>query len=316
MKDSSEPLTVGLMVENLYKHDITKYERAIEIVEKELRNFFEDIYADYIHYIKSRIKSKDNLLEKIAKKGYNSKNFLDKIDDIAGVRVVCHNESDVEKVITFIKGHFPIVKDEKIDNREDCYKARHIVIEIAVVVAGYSELAKVEIQIRTLAQDLFATLSHRDMYKLPAKLPESWTHKMKTLGEKLQEVDKIAQELKNDWIEENLGKKIKNQISVETITRLVKSSLGKEINIGEGFLCLSRLIRAGVTRISELEEILKDITIAERMEEIYNKLLDRSLDPVGLVIYGSWLFKYGMDIIPYIEGSIKISPEYQKKYKT
>lgn len=217
-----EDISVNIsIVNNEYARHYKRFERAIELVKADLKNFLEDTKNECVHYITSRVKSKESILAKLSKQNYSY--VFDEMHDIAGIRVVCHNQSDIDEVVAFIisrySGSWPsterIVSDEAID-KEDGYSARHITVRVSVPYFYSFKDTQVEIQLRTIAQDLFATLSHRDIYKLSASsLPDTWITKMKLLSAKLKEVDKLAQELKNEWMEENIGKTMKDQLAFQ-----------------------------------------------------------------------------------------------------
>lgn len=295
------------------------YKRAIESVKRDIEEYFNDINAEFIHYIKTRIKSAESMIVKSESKGYTAP--FQQIDDIAGIRVVCHNRSDKDQVVSFIRSRYKdsIVKDEKI-KRDDGYRAHHIVVELEVLVVGQPRRVKVEIQLRTVAEDLFGTLSRRDAYKLSTGLPKSWLIKMKELGDKLEEADKLAEDLKQEWIEGNIKTKAKDQLDAQAIIKICEKHFGNKMNIDEAMNCLANLVKNDITKISELEQTLMDEKVLAEIDKIYLDLLRRNADINGKVIYGSFLHKYKTAdgdsrkfLLNLIRNAIKGSREYLEK---
>lgn len=310
-------LIAGIDLEYMRRKKLCQ--RAIKSVTNEIEEYFSDINVECIHYIKARIKERNSIVDKAIRK--KLKNPIYELKDIAGIRIVCHNESDVEQVAAFIKLRYKgrIIENEQL-NREDGYKARHIVISINVLEAGQPKDVKVEIQLRTVAQDLFGTLSRRDVYKLNTKLPEDWLLKMKKLSEKLGEADKLAEELKQTWIEENIKTKAKDQLTAQTIMRLCSKEVNAKLTLDEALNCLANLVRHDINKISDLEAILKNKEIAIEIDKIYDELLGRKADVCGKIIYGSLLYKFNggsddikSEVIKIIKDSIEDSIEYLRK---
>ncbi len=298
----NDKLAVVLYINQEYDNKKKQYERAIVAVKTEIEEYFADINVECIHYIKSRIKTRESMIEKVERKNYTDP--FEQMKDIAGIRIVCHNESDVDQVDAFIKSRYKdsIIEDEKI-KRDDGYRAHHIVVNVQVLFIVQPQFVKVEIQLRTVAQDLFDTLSHRDVYKLSTVLPETWLSKMKQLGDKLEEADKLAEELKQEWIEENIKTKARDQLNAQAIIRICKEYSGEEVNVPNAMNCLANLVRHRITKISELENILKDGQTMKEIDKIYLELLERKADINGKIIYGSLLYKYG-----------KISEEWKSSF--
>lgn len=310
---SRDNLQNVIFVNNVYDRERKRFERAVRLVKNTLKDFFDDIKDESVHYLTSRVKAKDSILRKLEKKEY--KNIFYDMKDIAGIRIVCHNESDIEAMITFITRCFPVLENEKVD-RKDGYKATHLVINVKVPMSGLVVDTKVEIQIRTIAQDLFATLSHRDIYKLSVDLPDSWIIKMKKLGDILDGVDKLAQELKDEWIVENSEKIMKDQLSVQTIVRLCKAKVNKELTITDATNILINLITFEIRKISELEKILSDLKIKGVLAKKYSEFLNREPFISELCFYGGLLYKYGVNEfnLSVIDSGIKASKEYLSKH--
>jgi putative GTP pyrophosphokinase len=149
-----------------------------------------------IAYIDGRVKSPTSIIKKACEKDIPVKDVFDKMDDIAGLRVVVNNIKDVEPLIEELKTHpkFRVVEREE-HTGADPYRAVHLKVTYRLSDAAESNVI-CEIQIRTLLQDGWAILSHHDLYKNQAQLPELARPISKHLSESLQALDRLANDLR------------------------------------------------------------------------------------------------------------------------
>lgn len=125
--------------------------------------------------VQGRVKSISSILEKCRKKEVDFENFENEIEDIAGIRIICQFVEDIYKVVDIIKNRTDMrVKSEKdyIKNiKESGYRSYHMIVLYQVEsVKGPKEIP-VEIQIRTLAMDFWATIEHSLQYKYKKNMP-------------------------------------------------------------------------------------------------------------------------------------------------
>lgn len=156
------------------------YQKALNnIVEKftNLRRLLNEHYNyEVITNITSRIKSPESIAGKMKKKKIevNYENMIQNINDIAGVRIVCNYKEDIYKIRNIIKNQ----KDIKILKEKDYikkakksgYSAYHIIIEVPIKIKEEIIHIKVEIQIRTVLMDFWATTEHKVKYKPKKKI--------------------------------------------------------------------------------------------------------------------------------------------------
>ena len=171
----------GIMEIQLWREILEPYALAIdELVVK--FNHMIDSYrrsGNYspIEQLNGRVKSISSILEKCQKKNIDFKNFEEEIEDIAGVRIICQFVEDIYKVVDIIKHRSDMkVKEEKdyINHiKESGYRSYHIIVSYHVEsLQGPKELS-VEIQIRTLAMNFWATIEHSLQYKYKKNMPEN-----------------------------------------------------------------------------------------------------------------------------------------------
>lgn len=156
------------------------YEEAcnnLEKIMKSLQRETKEKYGyDMINTVTSRIKTPQSILNKMQRKKYalNYKNMIDSINDIAGVRVVCPLKSDIKKIKRLLK-EIPDIdiieeKDYIRKPKKSGYSGYHLIMEIPVNYKEHDILVKVELQIRTMAMDFWATVEHKARYKTKNKL--------------------------------------------------------------------------------------------------------------------------------------------------
>lgn len=167
--------------EEVYVNDINFeklmiiYSIALEKVKLLLVSLKEQINEkseyDVIEKVVSRIKEPNSILDKMIKKGYSLtyKTLIEKINDIAGARIICNSEEDVYKIVGEIKRleNIRILKSKDyIKNpKESGYSAYHIVVEVPIFRETQIVWVKVEVQIRTLTMDYWANIEHDISYK-------------------------------------------------------------------------------------------------------------------------------------------------------
>lgn len=124
-----------------------------------------------IEHIKSRMKTSESIVKKLKRYGYEStiENMVKYINDIAGIRVICSFTSDIYRIADMIRNQNDIkvisVKDYMKHPKASGYKSYHMLVTVPVFLSDRIVEVKVEIQIRTVAMDFWASLEHKMRYK-------------------------------------------------------------------------------------------------------------------------------------------------------
>ncbi|NVB34956.1 GTP pyrophosphokinase family protein [Bacillus licheniformis] len=138
-----------------------------------------------IEHTKSRVKSFESLINKLVRKGCDitTKAAKEHINDIAGLRIVCSFLSDIYNMVEVLREHEDIkilkMKDYIKNPKPNGYRSLHLIVEVPVYLTNRVEHAKVEIQIRTIAMDFWASLEHKIYYKLNNEVPNQLTDELK-----------------------------------------------------------------------------------------------------------------------------------------
>ncbi|SEO58170.1 putative GTP pyrophosphokinase [Amphibacillus marinus] len=158
-----------------YKFALSKINTTLDILKQE----FQYIH-DYnpIENVSSRIKSPDSIMKKAQKKGcdLNILSIKDQIRDIAGLRITCSFESDIYEIRDLLVNRKDIVIIEEKDYikapKGNGYRSLHLIISVPIYMSDREEHVFVEVQIRTIAMDFWASLEHKIYYKYHKEIPE------------------------------------------------------------------------------------------------------------------------------------------------
>ncbi|TKD71064.1 GTP pyrophosphokinase [Pseudalkalibacillus hwajinpoensis] len=148
-----------------------------------------------IEHVKSRIKSPESIMAKLQRKNLEvtTENVQKHINDIAGVRVTCSFTTDIYRIYDMIESQDDIqvmnVKDYVKNPKPNGYKSLHLIVEIPVYLSKGPEYVKVEIQIRTIAMDFWASLEHKIYYKFEGEIPKDLSHELKEAADIVHYLD-------------------------------------------------------------------------------------------------------------------------------
>lgn len=131
-----------------------------------------------IEHIKSRIKSPESIVRKLKRKGYEAslENMVEHVNDIAGIRIICSFTSNIYEIADMLRKQSDIkvlsIKDYIKNPKESGYKSYHMIVTVPIFLSNSVVDTKVEIQIRTIAMDFWASLEHKMNYKFDKNAPE------------------------------------------------------------------------------------------------------------------------------------------------
>lgn len=159
----------------IYKSALKEIGTKLEILNDE----FQHVHRyNPIEHIKSRIKSSESIVKKLKRNGYEStiENMVEYVNDIAGIRVICSFSSDIYRIAEMIGNQNDIkvlaIKDYIKNPKPSGYKSYHMLITVPIYLSDRIVHAKVEIQIRTVAMDFWASLEHKINYKFEGNVPQ------------------------------------------------------------------------------------------------------------------------------------------------
>ena len=158
------------------------YESALKAINTKIEILNEEFIHMYGHtpieHIKSRVKTPDSIVKKMKRNGYEVtiENMVEKLSDIAGIRIICSFNQDIYQIADMIARQKDVtvlyVKDYIRKPKPNGYKSYHMVVTIPIYLTEGPVETKVEIQIRTIAQDFWASLEHKIYYKFEGQAPD------------------------------------------------------------------------------------------------------------------------------------------------
>ena len=174
INDNEQALTWEELI-LLYNSALKEIGTKLEILNDEFQHIHQ---YNPIEHIKSRIKSPESIVKKLKRKGYDStlQNMVDHVNDIAGIRIICSFTSDIYRIADMLRKQSDLkilsVKDYIENPKDSGYKSYHMIVSVPIFLSDSVVDTKVEIQIRTIAMDFWASLEHKMNYKFDKNAPE------------------------------------------------------------------------------------------------------------------------------------------------
>ena len=175
----------------LYQAALKEVGTKLEILNDEFQHVHK---YNPIEHIKTRVKTPESIVKKLKRYGFETsmENMVNHINDIAGIRIVCSFTSDIYRIVEMIgkQNDFTVVsvKDYIKHPKESGYKSYHMLVTVPIFMGDKLIDTKVEIQIRTIAMDFWASLEHKIYYKFEGNAPDY-------ISKDLQECSNIVSEL-------------------------------------------------------------------------------------------------------------------------
>ncbi len=189
-----------------FEEMMMRYQCAILEVQTKLQVLNNDMSVRYsrnpIETVKTRIKSPASIVEKLKRRGLDISvgNMVRNLNDVAGVRVICSFIDDIYEVAHMLARQNDIkvieVKDYIKNPKENGYRSYHMIVEIPVFFSDKTMNMRVEIQIRTIAMDFWASLEHELRYKKELDESGEISNELKNCAEIISQTDCKMQALR------------------------------------------------------------------------------------------------------------------------
>ena len=176
----------------IYSVAIKELKNKIEIMQDEYKILYD---YDLIDHINTRIKSPESIEKKMLKRNIplQYKNMIEEINDIAGIRVICPLKKDIYSIKEFIEnipGLRVIKEKDYITNpKKSGYTSYHLIVEVPISLSRKLMYVKVEIQIRTMAMDFWASLEHKMKYKPKTEISKTASKELVSYAKMIQKLD-------------------------------------------------------------------------------------------------------------------------------
>ena len=181
------------------------YECAIMEVETKFRVLNHELSLEYdnnpIESIKTRIKSPESLAYKMQRKNIKLTldNVEENINDVAGIRVICSFPKDIYMLKECLEKQDDIQilceKDYIKEPKANGYRGLHLIVEIPIFLHKEKKYMKVEVQLRTIAMDFWASLEHKLKYKKNTDTPEEIVDELRECADEIGRLDLKMQEI-------------------------------------------------------------------------------------------------------------------------
>ncbi|MBE5955982.1 MAG: GTP pyrophosphokinase family protein [Lachnospiraceae bacterium] len=190
-----------------YNRMLLLYRGAIREMTAVLENLGEEAQFSNrynpIRFVESRIKTDESIVRKLQRKGKDITvdNIRTYVEDVAGMKVLCRNTTDIYRIADMISS-LPNIevlreKDYQCDPKMSGYRSYHMIVSVPVLMAGQLVPTKAEIQIHTLAMDVWAELEYEMSFKSRSTVSDQKLKELRECADMIQFLDKKMQELKN-----------------------------------------------------------------------------------------------------------------------
>lgn len=184
----------------VYSAGIKEVRTKLEILDDEFQVKFDH---NPIHHMEYRLKSPKSIIGKLKKRGLPLQidAIKDHLTDVAGVRVICNYVDDIYRIADLLASQDDITvlkrKDYIANPKENGYRSLHLVVEIPIFLAEKKQPVPVEIQIRTIAMDFWASLEHHLKYKSENEVPDSIREELRQCANTITNLDDRMQTIHN-----------------------------------------------------------------------------------------------------------------------
>ncbi len=192
----------------LYSSALKEFNTKLEILSNEFKLAFK---YNPIEHMSSRIKSPESIARKIRHKDkeLTVENVIKYVNDVAGIRIICSFSSDIYRIADMIKKQSDVqvlkVKDYIIKPKPNGYMSYHMIVTVPIFLSNNVIPTKVEIQIRTIAMDFWASLEHKIYYKFEGSAPSRIRTELKQcadivnfLDQKMMSINEEVQKYNKD----------------------------------------------------------------------------------------------------------------------
>lgn len=283
-----------------------KYKPALERVLRNVSNDLEEILLDFsserkIRYKKAfekRIKSLDSVRIKLARKGEQD---IFKINDLVGVRILAINKSDVNSIRRLLLEKWcdrEISVNDYIETpKATGYRALHLNFNATVKLKNEDVTVPVEIQIKTLAQDLWSVLAHDDIYKQDNEVPDIISQFSSTLGALLDVADNQGEHIrefmaKKVVFSKDLSFDLTDEVDKEILAKIIEDCFGYSISEIEYRGIMSSLEMANIDTVDNFKKLIACDEVKNEVIAIFVDLSLPAPTPVELIVSSSTVY-YG-----------------------
>ena len=186
---------------------LAPYEQAVDELKLKLKNLRKEFRIEHrrapIEFVTGRVKTRESILEKMEVRKIAPEDVLVGVQDIAGVRSMCQFVEDIYEVANILKNRQDfkvlLIRDYIQNRKPSGYRSYHMVLEYPVQLAsGEVKQLIVEVQIRTLAMNFWATIEHSLNYKYQGEYPQEILERLERASEAAFRLDEEMSEIRDE----------------------------------------------------------------------------------------------------------------------
>ncbi|OPJ55936.1 GTP pyrophosphokinase [Alkalithermobacter paradoxus] len=225
-----------------WKSLLTPYEYAVEELKVKFKNIRNELKGggEYspIEFVTGRVKKVASIISKAKRLGVAMDEIEEKIEDIAGIRIMCQFVEDIYTVTSLIRSRNDmevVYEKDYINNyKESGYRSYHVIIKYPIQTAAGSKDILAEIQIRTLAMNFWATIEHSLRYKYDHFMPEDIAKRLRRAADAAFLLDQEMSEIREEIMKAQVMFEMRS-----TTTRDILDSIQELYRVGEDELAVS-----------------------------------------------------------------------------
>ena len=185
-------------VTHLYRSALKVAVTQMEILDEEFARLYDH---SPIHHIEYRIKTLDSIIDKLRRRGLEVSidNIYAHIQDVAGIRVICNYLDDIyylRSLLTRSESYTVLREVDYIKEPKDTgYRSLHLIVNVPIVISEGTMVLPVEIQLRTIAMDMWASLEHELRYKSDRKFTQQDAARLRLCSDAISEIDREMQDI-------------------------------------------------------------------------------------------------------------------------
>ena len=212
----------------LWREILNPYDLAV----KELTVKFEHLIQEHrqqglyspIEQVHGRVKTISSILDKAQKKNIPINEIEDKLEDIAGIRIICQFVEDIQKVVEIIRSRTDMKvieeKDYVSNMKNSGYRSYHMIVEYTVETMNGPKRIHAEIQIRTLAMNFWATVEHSLQYKYKRNIPEHIKERLLSAADAIITLDNEMSTVRSEIMDAQISFRIQANIVADILNNI------------------------------------------------------------------------------------------------
>ena len=223
LSPKDQELAAGMVrVTHLYRSALKVAVTQMEILDEEFARLYDH---SPIHHIEYRIKTLDSIIDKLRRRGLEVSidNIYAHIQDVAGIRVICNYLDDIyylRSLLTRSESYTVLREVDYIKEPKDTgYRSLHLIVSVPVFFSRQKRQIKVEVQIRTIAMDFWASLEHQMKYKREIPDQQHIVAQLKSCAEEIARVDMEMMNIRRR-LEESVDEPTEDDLLIARLKKL------------------------------------------------------------------------------------------------